>query len=257
MSRHKEYVYCDTRNPRTKWRPQTKYYNYNYGVGMNYYQPMVDFIDEKYKGRRVAPPHLPWTDELGLSQFDPSSIRSYRAHDLARISDNTEKSAKIRLGAGHSHASSGFVLAKSVSAARITTKIQQEERKKNKLVKEIRKLKSRMRDDLDYDPEKDKDIERELRAEQKYLRGKSAKGIEAQLLSKSRRAIAETIDQDLKVAQMSRAFTSGRCIRTHVKIMDERMSSQLEESISQPLHTLSDELRGFDKRATYSFIDQR
>ncbi|KAH1010678.1 hypothetical protein HUJ05_004935 [Dendroctonus ponderosae] len=253
-----QYVCTDSRNPRTKWRPKTQYYNYNYGIGMNYYQPMVDFIEEKSSGRKLPNPHLPWTEELGLSQFDPLRVRSYSEQDLTKLSAKTERSAKIRLAAGRSHASSSFVIAESASAARITTKIQQEERKKNKLVKEIRKLKSRMVDDIDYNPERDRDIERELMAQQKYLRGKSAKSIEAQLLAKSRKAIAECIDEDLKISQVSqmRAVTTGRCFRTHVKVMDERMTSQLEESITQPLDTLSQELRGFDRRATYNYIDQ-
>lgn len=245
-------VAIDNRNPRTKWRPKTQYYNYNYGIGMNYYQPMIDFIDEKTKGRRVPTPHLPWTDELGLSQFDPNRLRSYNDHELAKLTDKTEKSAKIRLG----HASSSFLLRESVGAARITTKIQQEERKKNKVIKEIKKLKNRMRDDCDYDPQRDREVERELRAQQKYLRGKSAKGIEQQLLATSRRTVAENIDYDLKVAQMSHSIASSRCL-THVKMMDERMTSQLEESVRQPLETLSLELQGFDRRATHNFIDQR
>lgn len=256
----KQFIYADCRNPKTKWQPKTQYYDYNYGIGMNYYQPMVDYIDQKSKGRKIPTPHLPWTDELGLSQFDPLHVRSYSEHDLSRISDKTERSAKIRLGAGRSHASSSFVLAESVGAASISTKIQQESRKKNKLVKEIKKLKGRMKDDYEvYDPEKDKQIERELMAQQKYFRGKSARSIEAQLLSSSRKAIAESLDQDLKVAQMgqSRAITSGRSIRTHIKVMDERMTTQLEESIKQPLDLLSQELRGFDRRATHYFIDQR
>jgi len=249
-------VPTDNRNPRTKWRPKTKYYNYNYGIGMNYYQPMIDFIDEKIKGRRVPTPHLPWTDELGLSQFDPNRLRSYNGHELTKLADKTEKSAKIRLGSGRSHASSSFLLRESVGAARITTKIQQEERKKNKVVKEIKKLQSRMRDDIDYDPQRDREIERELRAQQKYLRGKSAKSIEQQLLATSRRAVAENIDYDLQVAQMSHSIASSRCL-THVKMMDERMTTQLEESVRQPLETLSLELQGFDRRATNHFIDQR
>ncbi|KAF7265982.1 hypothetical protein GWI33_020717 [Rhynchophorus ferrugineus] len=235
---------------KSKWQPKTQLYKYNYGVGMNFYQPMVDFIEDKSKGKRVAPPHLPWTDELGLDQFDPMRIRSYSEHDLSKISDRTEKSAKLRLGLGH--ASSSFLLSESVSAAKITTKIHQESRKKNKIVKEIKKLKSRMKDDIDYHPVRDRDVEQELRAQQRFFRGKSAKGIASQLLSGSRRVIEEALHVD-----QARAMSSGVVIRAaHVNIMEERNTKQLEEAFKQPLHALSEELRCFDRRTTHNLIDQ-
>ncbi|XP_030745976.1 paramyosin, short form-like [Sitophilus oryzae] len=234
-----------------KWQPKTQLYKYNYGVGMNFYQPMVDFIDEKTHGQHVSVPHLPWTEELGLDQFDPTRISSYSEQDLAKVSERTERNAKLRMARGH-HASSSFLLSESVSAARITTKIQQETRKKDKLVKEINKLKSRMKDDIEYNPDEDKQIERELRAEQRFLRGKSSGGIAAQLLLSSRKAI----EQGLEKEHVS-AASAGRVIQLHSKFMDERNTRQLEQAFKQPLDSLSQELRGFDRRTTHILIDQR
>ncbi|XP_050316026.1 paramyosin, short form-like [Anthonomus grandis grandis] len=262
MSGTKQYLEIDNRNPKTKWQPKTQYYDYNYGVGMQFYQPMVDYIDEKFQKIRPPPlPHLPWTEELGLRQYDPLTVRSYSECDLTKITNKTERSAKIRISEGRSHASSNFVLAEQASAARISTKINQEQRKKKRLVREIQKLKGQMKDDIDYDPDKDKEIERELKAQQKFLRGKSAKSIEAQLLMGSRKGISERneLDTSLMMGQASQVsrVASSRSVRTHVKVMDERMTTQLEESVTQPLEMLSQELRGFDRRATYNYIDQR
>lgn len=243
----------------TKWRPATATYDYNYGVGINFYQPMVDFIEEKDSCRKRGLPHLPWTDELGLDQYDPMKIKTYSQDDLTRVSRKTEASAKERLRDFKSCASSTFVLSKSVSAASITEKVKTETKKKKAIIKEIKKLKSKMYDDLrDYNPDKDKEIERQLMASQKYLRGKSAKGIEAQLLSESRKTIAEGIDQD-KFMQSTKLQTSSssRGFHQHVKIMDKRMQVELEDSYMEPLSNLSAELKCFDRRSTHYYIDKR
>lgn len=242
-----------------KWRPTTATYDYNYGVGINFYQPMVDFIEEKERGRKRGLPHLPWSDELGLDQYDPMKIKSYSQDDLTRISRKTEASAKEKLKDFKSCASSTFVLSKSVSAASITQKVKTETKKKKSIIREIKKLKSKMHDDLgDYNPDKDKDIERQLMASQKYLRGKSAKGITAQLLSESRKTIAEGIEQD-KFTQKTdiQRSSSARSFHQHVKFMDNRMQVQLEDSFMEPLTNLSAELKYFDRRSTHYYIDQR
>lgn len=246
----------------TKWRPTTATYDYNYGVGINFYQPMVDFIEEKDRGRTRGMPHLPWSDELGLDQYDPMKIKSYSQDDLSRISRKTEASAKERLRDFKSCASSSFVLSKSVSAASITEKVKTETRKKKTLIRDIKKLKTKMYDDLsDYhvNRDKDKEIERQLKASQKFLRGKSAKSIETQLLSESRKAISEGLDHDSKVMQsiQLQKSKSSSSVHRHTKIIGKRMQVQLEDSFVQPLSNLSAELKLFDRRSTHYFIDQR
>ncbi|XP_060519441.1 paramyosin, short form-like [Cylas formicarius] len=236
---------------KSKWQPKTQCYEYNYGTGMNFYQPMVDYIEEKRPGTKIRFPHLPWSAEL-----DPSSAtRSYSEQELTRVSRKTEASAQRTLRKSRSHASSAFLLAETASAARITTKIKTEQRKKKALVREIKKLQGQMKDEIEYDPEHDKVIERELMAQQKFLRGKSAKSIEAQLLAGSRKVIAEAVELDSRkseVACISRT-THGR----HFELMDERMQAKLERSFAEPLEDLSRDLRGFDRKTTHYFIDQR
>ncbi|KAJ8952448.1 hypothetical protein NQ314_007521 [Rhamnusium bicolor] len=242
----------------TKWRPSTTTYDYNYGVGLNFYQPMVDYIEEKDRGRKAGYPHLPWSDELSLDQYDPAKIKSYSHDDLTRISRKTEASAKEKLRDFKSCASSNFILTKSVSAASITQKVKTETRKKKTLIKDIKKLKSKMYEDFgDYVPRKNKEIEEQLMASQKYLRGKSAKGIEAQLLSESRKAIAEGIHQDSIKVQRKQVHQTHHGYRQHVNFMDKRMQVQLEDSFIEPLDNLSAELKCFDRRSTHFYIDQR
>ncbi|XP_056631875.1 paramyosin, short form isoform X2 [Diorhabda carinulata] len=244
----------------SKWRPKTSAYDYNYGVGINFYQPMVDFIEDKSRGRKVIMPHLPWTDELGLEQFDPLKIKSYSQEDLSRISRQTEASAKTKLRDFKSSASSSFVLQKSVSAATITQKVKTDTRKKKTMLRDIRRIKDRMYEDLEmFNPDKDRDLERELKASQKFLRGRSAKQIEQQLLSQSNKAIAEALDEDIQ--KSSHVSSSGKFVkkltmRSHVKFMDERIQSQLEESFKEPLENLSVELKDFDRRSAHFYQDK-
>lgn len=256
--------------PIKKWQPQTSAYDYNYGIGINYYQPMVDYIEEKSRGRKVDFPHLPWTDELGLDQFDPMKIKSYSQEDLSRVSRKTEASAKSRLRDLKSSASSSFVLQKSVSAASITEKVlKRESRKKKSLVRDINKIKGKMYDDLEvFNPDKDREIERELKASQKFLRGRSANQIKQQLLSASNKTIAEGVEEDFNrkmqssfvssaSSKASNQFRKKVTIRSHVQMMDERIQSQLEESFKEPLDNLSTELRDFDRRSSHFYHDKR
>lgn len=235
-------------------RPHPCFYKYNYGVGMNYYQSMIDYIEEKDHGKRVGYPHLPWTDERGLSQYDPRApIRSYSSEDLTKISRATEARAKARLRDFKATSKSSFQLSQSVSAASVTKQVQTEIKKKKKILKQIDKVKSRlMADDIGYDPDADKRAEYSLRAIKRHLRGRSAGAIANTLLSESKKNIAESLDLEVG-RHVSRATHST----LHAKVMTDRMQQQLEDSFVQPLETLSAELRGFDKKSAYFYFEKR
>lgn len=223
---------------------------------------MVDYIDNKERGCKTKYPHLPWTDERGLDQYDPKKIiKSYSNEALDKISRRTEASAKEKLRDFKSTSKSSFQLSKSVSAATITEKIHtsKEIRKKKEIVRQIKSLKSKMSDDIDYDPKADKDVELALKSAQKHLRGRSAKAIEAYLRSESMKNIAQGVEFDLSDIKK---FQRNRVVNTHdfaghLRVMDKRMQQQLEESFVEPLDNLSNELKGFDKRTTMYFVDKR
>lgn len=114
-----------------------------------------------------------------------------------------------------------------------------------------------MYDDLDeFNPDFDKQIEAELKASQKFFRGKSAKQIEAQLLSHSNKVIAETVEQDVKSTQKN-VVVSTHNVRAHGTLMNKRMQEQLEDSFVKPLGELSHELKSFDRRSASYFFDTR
>lgn len=246
--------------PKKKWHPQTTKYEYNYAVGMNFYQPMVDFIEKKKRGGKADLPHLPWTDELGLEQFSPRRVKSYSEDDFNKVVRETEASAQRKLRDFKSSAKTSFVLTKSVSAASVTEKVRRETRRKKILVKEIDRLKSHINDDLEnYFAHQD--TEKMDFASQKFLRGKSAKQIESQLLAQADKVIAEGLKEDgekqqkgiLKKYSVENVYDS----RAHTKMTDKRMEEELVDVIVKPLHNLSEELRDFDERTTMFYFDKR
>ncbi|XP_045463594.1 paramyosin, short form-like [Harmonia axyridis] len=242
----------------SKWQPQTKKYEYNYGLGINFYQPMIDFLDDKERGVRGRSPHLPWQEEKALRQYDPmNAIKTYSEHELGRLARKTEASAKENLRNIKATSRSCYQLNQSVSAASITEKIEVKKthKKKRDMLRQIKTVESRYKD-FDYDPHADMKVKAELKAEQKYLKGKSAKAIEQQLLAKSRRNIAETIEEDVtKMEQgvVGKSFSFAG----HRRLMEDRMCKAVDESFEKPLENLSQELQSFNVRSQHYYYDKR
>lgn len=240
--------------------PQALIYEDNYGYGMNFYQPMIDYIDTKDKGGRAEHPHLPWSNERGLEKYSPrKTVRCYSAEDLTRVSRQTEARVKTKLKDFKATTKSKFQLEASVAAATLTKKVHTEAKKSKKIIKEIDKIKSRMAaDDVKYEPDMGKLVQEGLKSAQKYLQGKSAKGIEGQLLAEARKNIAEGIVGEIDVKKYQRnAFINTYDTTVHARMMSERMTKELNESFMRPLDDLSVELKGFDKKTTQYFFDKR
>lgn len=243
------------------WKnPQALIYENNYGYGMNYYQPMIDYIETKDRGAgRTKYPHLPWTNERGLTEYSPRKIvRCYSAEDLSRISRQTEARIKTKLKDFKATTKSKFQLEATVSAATITKKVHTEEKKAKNIIKQIDRIKHKMADDVIYEPEVGTLIEEGLKSAKKYLQGKSAKAIEGQLLAEARKHIAEGIVGEIDIKKYQRnAFINTYDTRVHTRMMCERMQKQLDESFMKPLDDLSVELKGFDKKTSEYFLDKR
>jgi hypothetical protein len=57
--------------------------------------------------------------------------------------------------------------------------------------------------------------------------------------------------------QRSASFAKSYSYAQHAKVMDKRLLQQLELKCVEPLDALSKELKGFDRRSTAYFYDQR
>ncbi|KAI4471698.1 myotonic dystrophy s/t kinase-related [Holotrichia oblita] len=239
--------------------PQALIYEDNYGYGMNFYQPMIDYIDAKDKGGRAERPHLPWSNERGLEKYSPrKTVRCYSPEDLTRISRQTEARVKTKLKDFKATTKSKFQLEASVSAATITKKVHTEAKKAKKIIKEIDKIKNKMAaEDVKYEPDMKKLVQEGLKSAQKYLQGKTAKGIEGQLLAEARKNIAEGIVGEIDVKKYQRnAYYNTYDTTAHARMMGERMQKELEASFMRPLDDLSADLKGFDKKTTEYFFDK-
>ncbi|XP_062543481.1 paramyosin, short form isoform X2 [Armigeres subalbatus] len=68
----------------------THIWDANYGHAMHYYQPMIDYLDAKQRGRTPERiPYLPYTEERGLSRFHQNDFvfRPYSSIEIAALSD--------------------------------------------------------------------------------------------------------------------------------------------------------------------------
>lgn len=82
----------------SKWKHvPTTVYEGNYETGMNYYQPMIDYIDQKENNivRNPPLPELPWSDARFL--WEKKRILPYSTEELRRYAFGAEEQAKEHL----------------------------------------------------------------------------------------------------------------------------------------------------------------
>lgn len=78
----------------------TQIWDANYSHAMHYYQPMIDYLDAKRRGRTPERiPYLPYTEERGLSRFHTShfAFRPYTAEEIATLSEEAVDKAQSYL----------------------------------------------------------------------------------------------------------------------------------------------------------------
>ncbi|KOX72603.1 Paramyosin [Melipona quadrifasciata] len=89
--------------PRWKHWP-THIYDKNYSYGINFYQPMLEYIDREgrsfslpsdYRCHRSELPELPWSDGRALWENRP--VETYRRHELIKRALDAEDEARDRL----------------------------------------------------------------------------------------------------------------------------------------------------------------
>ena len=92
--------------PRWKHWP-TYIYDKNYSYGVNFYQPMLEYIDRQgrssslpsdyyyYRSHRSELPELPWSDGRALWENRP--VEAYSRHELIKRAVNAEDEARDHL----------------------------------------------------------------------------------------------------------------------------------------------------------------
>lgn len=75
----------------------TQVWDANYTHAMHYYQPMIDYLDAKRRGRTPERiPYLPYTEERGLERFHTSHFvfQPYTSSEIAALSDEAVDKAE-------------------------------------------------------------------------------------------------------------------------------------------------------------------
>lgn len=234
-------------------KPPTHLYADNYGYAFNFYQPMIEYLDSKE--RKLKPkeyPHLPWNNERGLDRYSSRNlVRSYTEQDIHKLAEKAEKQAKEDLKKFKIAKRTNFSISKSASASLVRKHIKQVTLKR---VKSQGRIQDMDEDGLILECENFIDADKFA---QEFLRGKSAKGIEAHILAESLRNVSLNTGIDIKAFQR-RAELSSHNSEEHTRFMEQRQKTQKEEtSITQPLDELRVELKGFNKKTSQYFEEKR
>lgn len=197
-------------------RPPSKIYEYTYGYSMNYYQPMIDYMDRKLVDEETSDqlPHLPWTNERYIEEFDPKkSIKLYTNKEYSDLSKEAEASAKRHI-IDYSVKNSYFSAIPTADAARFRQRkpeqsVLEKVSKKDvgKIIDDIKELemgtyyryKENMRRLHEEEAETlDTDYPKDL---QKAIKGKSAFAISNILLANSMRKVKQSRESNERHAR--------------------------------------------------------
>lgn len=207
--------------PIPRWqKPATKYYDNNYSFGMNFYQPMIDWLDDRDRGLRTPNPHLPWLNERGLKKYDPSQqgIKTYskeRARQLAVDAQLRAQESLREVKEGSIlHPRSPFSLAKQVEVANSLTKkvlgesLEERHAEKRLRERELADLRRRTEDALlDFRP-----LKMTTDVESSSYRAKSRRAIANELIMESMRHLQDSRTDE----QIRRAYSdTRRSVRTY------------------------------------------
>lgn len=255
-------------------------YEDNYGYTMNYYQPMIDYLDAKAKRLNVSPPHLPWTSERGLKQYRPSNtIRQYNTDDIIRLSRSVAARADEILLDFRVKKRSPFSVVKLVDAARVTKHIAPDsilERRRERSRRRQREFEDQIRQDTIKILARIRRMELETGEMSKdfkrSIRGKSASAIAKALLSESERSMKQTRSEEENfmsqaMVRSSRAASRMRSISPeggrlsthtyHLEFMDDRMVDKLDHRVSSSLHNVKRQLSSLNQKTVEFYADSR
>lgn len=204
-------------------RPLSKIYEYTYGYSMNYYQPMIDYMDRKLVDEENSDqlPHLPWTNERYIEEFDPKkSIRLYTDKEYSARSKEAEKSAKRNI-IDYSVKNSYFSAIPTADAARFWQRKPEQsvldrvsKTDVGKIIDDIKDLEMgtyyRYKENMrrlheEEETELDTDFPKDL---QKAIKGKSAYTISNILLANSMRKVKQAREP---IQRNARSLSASRC----------------------------------------------
>ncbi|KAH0539553.1 hypothetical protein KQX54_005496 [Cotesia glomerata] len=249
----------------TKWKKShpTTIYDKNYSYGINYYQPMIDYIDKKSQNVTKNPeyPEMPWSDERLL--WERKRVLPYTAEELIQHAMEAEDQAKDHLSHFKIAKRSDFSLRKAVEATHVskdllpsnideTTKSLRNERPIPLDVTMADLMVQTVRNN-----EKMRHVKQALDHSVR-LRGKSARAIEFELRAETAKNLSGTTElADIRKYQRE-AMQAMWDERDHVRMMEDRAKLLKDEEmrLTQPLDELTNELKELDIRSSNYYMDK-
>lgn len=246
--------------------PHPKIYDYTYGYSMNYYQPMIDYLDArdaaaKANADRPQLPHLPWTNERYIKEYDPKNpIKLYNAEKVDSDAKKYQASAQKNIN-NFDVKRSYFGSIPTSDATHLVRKLPQHSALEAVYKKDIGQI-IRDVENLEMDAYyRYKDGERRMLEEEREnfpadlkraLKGKSANQIKYILLNDSARKIRENSEQDAAVTFRQCYATTGA--RRHARSLSETRPKKCEcggcdthvcTNVSKTLASVKKELSSF------------
>lgn len=243
----------------------TQIWDANYVHAMHYYQPMIDYLDAKRRGRTPERiPYLPYTEERGLNRFHTShfAFRPYTAEEIALLSAEAVDKAESYLPDYRFNIKRSVLsLTATADAARLRKHVTPDsvldryQRKLSQRYAQQNQQESRNRMALCrrtqyYSEMKSDDLSPEVK---KAIRGKSANQISNILLNeslnKSRASEERSMSKVVRSSSSARAISgSNRAtseVRTYVIKSSSTAEANSEETSQQyrAVHTSVDNVR--------------
>lgn len=204
--------------------PRSKIYDYTYGYSMNYYQPMIDYLEkrdssENSQRENLQLPHLPWTNERYIKEYDPKKpIKLYNTQEAKEIAIRSQAAARRNIN-NFDVKRSYFSAIPTADATKLLRNLPKQSCLEAVYKKDVNKIIQDVKD-LEMDAYyRYKEGERRLLEEdrenfpielKRAIKGKSANQIRNILLADSRKKIQESSDQDARVFRQCYAMAQTK-----------------------------------------------
>lgn len=243
--------------------PRSKIYEYTYGYSMNYYQPMIDYLDKRDAGTKredLELPHLPWTNERYIEEYEPKKpIKSYDSKASDEMAKKSQKGALKNIN-NFDVKRSYFGAIATADATKLIRKLPKKTALEAVYRKDVGKIIQDVKD-LEVDAYyRYKDGERRLLEKEnehfpvelkRAIRGKTANQISDILIANSAKNVREVNDQDACYFRQSHPFARTR--RASRVAFEDDEKNQLESDLS----VAKKELCSFASRADNFVNDAR
>lgn len=257
--------------------PPSKIYDYTYGYSMNYYQPMIDYLDRKAVTKEsqrsmLQLPHLPWTNERYIKKYDPKNpVKLYSKKEIADLTKSGQESACRNINnfdVKHSY----FSCIPTADATHLRRQMPKSSVLESLYRKDVGKTVQDIKD-LEMDAYyRYKEGERRLieddRANfsvdlKRALKGKSANQISYILLNDSTKNIRNSCEQD--AIRFRQCTPTARTVRAARSLSESRPANNYEDrmdiiadkTISNTLQSVKKEISTFTNRTEEFLSDTR